>query len=69
MKDCTCDICGKEDYFLSSVVLNANYGSEHDGERLTIALCGNCFDKLFDLVLDMKPWSGSKYIKNITEVN
>lgn len=45
-----CPICGDKDYVSSTITLQANYGSIHDGERVTIRLCGECFDKLLSAV-------------------
>jgi len=50
-KDLVCALCGNEDFpgygTNSAITLAAGYGSEHDTERVTIPLCGECFDKLF----------------------
>lgn len=45
----TCDLCGRfrgdGDDTPSTVVMTANYGSaEHDGDRLTLRVCGSCID-------------------------
>lgn len=45
-----CPVCGEHDYTPSTITLQANYGSIHDGERVTIKLCGGCFDKLLSAV-------------------
>ena len=50
-EDFICSICGAEDMpgvACSTLVLAAGYGSvEHDMERIKVALCGECCDKLF----------------------
>ncbi len=47
-----CQSCAKEDLCLSEITLRANYGSVHDGECLTILLCGECFDKLYKAIIE-----------------
>jgi len=45
-----CGICGGEDMpgmAGSTLTLAAGYGSQHDMERLTVPICGECCDKLF----------------------
>lgn len=45
-----CSWCGAEDMpgiANSTLTLVAGYGSEHDLERVTVPLCGECCDKLF----------------------
>ena len=42
-----CEICGKEDEIPSRITIKANYGSVHDGERLTLDICGECADFIF----------------------
>lgn len=49
---CVCEVCGQEDLCLSTIQLRANYGSIHDGERITLHVCGDCIDRLFDLLLN-----------------
>ena len=44
---CKCAICGRTDLVMSKLILEANYGSIHDGEVLQIDLCGDCTDKIF----------------------
>lgn len=45
-----CEMCGQPDMVASKVILEANYGSVNDGERVTLAVCGNCIDKLFTTI-------------------
>ena len=47
-----CDICDRYDtYGPSKITLEANYGSKHDGERVTLNVCGDCMDWLFDSIV------------------
>lgn len=48
--DFICGICGQPDIVASKVILEANYGSANDGERVTLDVCGNCIDKLFAVI-------------------
>ena len=44
-----CPICGREETVPSIIKLYANYGSrEHDGEIITVHVCGECIDKVID---------------------
>lgn len=45
-----CEMCGKNDLLLSELRLTCNYGSKYDGERMTIDICGNCADKIYNLI-------------------
>lgn len=45
---CKCKLCGKVDLVLSELILKANYGSSYDGEVLTLDICGDCADRLFE---------------------
>lgn len=63
MTDNFCDICGQEFLCPSVVTLDACYGSIHDGERLRLELCEECFDRLYYLALDIKPVSKSVYLR------
>lgn len=49
--DFICEICGKRDYVPSELAISANYGSVHDGEQLTLDICGECADAVFNLIL------------------
>lgn len=46
--DFVCEVCGQSDLVPSTVTIQANYGSQHDGETVTVQLCGDCVDKLLD---------------------
>lgn len=43
-----CPICGSTAFPPSTIILRANYGSTHDGARVTVNICGECFDVLAD---------------------
>lgn len=48
-----CDICGGEDCCgaaLSRLRLICGYGSAHDMERVELAICGECADKIYTLI-------------------
>ncbi len=47
-----CDICDQHDLAPSTITLAANYGSTHDGERVTLMVCGDCMDWLFDSIAE-----------------
>lgn len=46
--DFICEVCGRPDLVPSMVTICANYGSQHDGETVTVKLCGECVDWLLD---------------------
>lgn len=39
-----CPVCGNTAFPPSTIALQANYGSDHDGECATVSICGECFD-------------------------
>lgn len=48
-----CDICGGEDCAgaaLSRLRLICGYGSAYDMERVELAICGECADKIYTLI-------------------
>lgn len=45
-----CEICGQPDMVASKVILEANYGSVNDGERLELHICADCIDELFSFI-------------------
>lgn len=47
-----CHLCHGSDYVPSEIILRANYGSIYDGERMTIKLCGDCFDKIHEAITE-----------------
>lgn len=53
-EDFICAICGKRDLVPSIVALMANYGSVHDGEHKRLEVCGDCFDWLFEGLVQEK---------------
>lgn len=48
--DFICEICGQLDLIASTIILEANYGSVNDGERLELNVCGDCIDKIYDAI-------------------
>ena len=46
-----CEICGGDDYVPSKIAVSASFGSVHDGEQLTLDVCGQCADAVFDLIM------------------
>lgn len=52
-----CPCCGRDDALPPSVlIIQGNYGSaEHDMERATIKLCGDCFDRLYAIIQSNLP--------------
>lgn len=54
-----CEYCGKDDLVASQVILKFNYGSKYDGKVLTLNICGDCVDKVFEHIIDKK--RGNKY--------
>lgn len=48
-----CEICGGEDcagVALSRLRLLCGYGSRCDGERIELAICGDCADRILDVI-------------------
>lgn len=43
-----CEWCGKDALVASEITLKFNYGSKYDGEMLTLNICGDCADKIFE---------------------
>lgn len=39
-----CPVCGNTAFPPSTIILQANYGSTHDGEFTAVSICGECFD-------------------------
>lgn len=52
-----CPCCGQCSELPPSVLtLHGNYGStEHDTERATVKLCGDCFDRLYAIIQSNLP--------------
>ena len=49
-----CDVCGKSELVLSTLNFNCNYGSKYDGEELILKICGNCTDKIYNFIKQVK---------------
>lgn len=49
-----CEICGETDLVMSSLKLSCNYGSNYDGTDLTLSICGNCADRFYKYILEIK---------------
>ena len=48
-----CDICDQDDiYGPSLITLEASRGSKHDGERVTLNVCGDCMDWIYDRIIE-----------------
>lgn len=66
--DFICPLCGKSDLTWSAVTLQANYGSDHDGERVTVKVCGGCVDLLIGFVRGHNiPHTTVDTLENITD--
>ena len=48
----SCECCGKDNLVASQIILKFNYGSQYDGEVLTLNICGECVDKIYNLIQD-----------------
>ena len=49
--DFQCEVCGQVDLVPSKIILECNYGSQYDGDKLTLEVCGRCMDKIMGFVL------------------
>ncbi len=47
--DFLCPVCGKQDFVPSVITFQANYGSIHDGEQVSVYICGDCLDRLLSV--------------------
>jgi len=45
-----CEICGRDTLVFSKVKLTCNYGSENDGETVSVSICGECADKIYSIL-------------------
>lgn len=48
-----CEICGGKDCAgaaLSRLRLLCGYGSRYDGERIELTICGDCADRILDII-------------------
>lgn len=43
-----CFICDNADLVMSELKLTCNYGSKHDGETVTINICSDCADIIYN---------------------
>lgn len=61
MKNNYCEICGNCDLVLSEIQLKACYGSRHDGESLTLKICGDCIDRIIDYINRIDEKKGNEH--------
>ena len=61
MKNNYCEICGNSDLVLSEIQLKACYGSRHDGESLTLKICGDCIDRIIDYINRIDEKKGNEH--------
>ena len=53
-KQIVCNVCGKqidqiyENQLVISIHNYIGYGSKHDGDKIDLDICADCFDKLID---------------------
>lgn len=47
-----CEICGERDLVMSELQIKCNYGSKHDGERLSLSVCGKCIYRIYDKLIN-----------------
>lgn len=47
-----CDLCGSEGLIPSRIIVECNYGSINDGERLMLEICGNCADRIYSSIVE-----------------
>lgn len=45
-----CELCGKRDMSLSLLRLMCGYGSLNDGEDITLNICGECADRIYQII-------------------
>ena len=45
-----CELCGKAELSLSVLRLTCGYGSLNDGEDITLNICGDCADRIFEYI-------------------
>lgn len=50
--DICCDLCGNESLIPSRIIIECNYGSAYDGERLMLEICGDCADRIYSSVIE-----------------
>ena len=56
-EDFICPCCQQVTFFPPSLLtMHGNYGSiQHDTERATVKLCGECFDSLYEIIRHRLP--------------
>lgn len=56
-EDFICPCCQQVTFFPPSILtMQGNYGSiQHDAERATVKLCGECFDRLYEIIQNKLP--------------
>lgn len=62
-----CNICGKTTEYLSKVDLFPGYESIYDMESITLEICGDCMDSLFDFIEERRYNSIKDYVGNETD--
>ena len=54
--DFVCPCCGRDtDLPPSVIIMQGNYGAEHDTERASVKLCGSCYDQLYTMIRNALP--------------
>lgn len=54
IEDFHCELCGAKDLVPSIITLELNYGSRYDGDRLTLELCSDCADRLYEALQNIE---------------
>ena len=62
-----CNICGKSTEYLSKVDLFPSYESVYDMESITLEICGDCMDSLFDFIEERRYNSIKDCVKDENE--
>ena len=50
-----CPVCGRNELVPSTLIMQGNYGSKHDTERVMVKLCADCFDGLYTIIQSKLP--------------
>lgn len=56
-----CDICGKESLIPSRIIIECNYGTIYDGEKLMLEICGDCADRVYSNIV--KAFAEGNYVQ------
>lgn len=48
-----CEMCGKEEMSLSVLQLSCGYSSLNDGENICLNICGDCADRVYNLIKEL----------------